>query len=215
MSQPNKSGKIEKKKKITDYTVKSQDKPKSIKIPLSTKRTSSALSPSENTQQAKKANMSQQEKSQELAEGKSEELKGVIGPLVTEVTQPLLMELKLLRESVDTRCSKLEEAITSQHQEVADEIHRLESSLTKQRDMANTELLHRINSNHEIINSVLKKNNILEKENMVLKEKLDKIEMNQLSNNVIITGVAEQTWETYEHTKQRVIDNGCITGKNR
>ena len=62
MPQPNKSGKIEKKKKITNYTVKNQDKLESIKITLSTKRTSSALSPSENTQQAKKANMSQQEK---------------------------------------------------------------------------------------------------------------------------------------------------------
>ena len=206
MPQPNKSGKIEKKKKITNYTVKNQDKPKTIKIPLSTKRTSSALSPSENTQQAKKANMSQSEKVQELAEGKSEELKGVIGPLIAEVTQPLLKELKLLRESVDTRCSQLEEAITSQHQEVMEEIHRLESSLTKQKDMANTELLHRINSNHEIINSVLKRNNSLGKENMVLKERLDKIEINQFSNNVIITGVAEQTWETNEHTKQRVID---------
>ena len=41
---------------------------------------------------------------------------------------------------------------------------------------------------------------------MILKERLDKIKMNQLSNNVIITGVAEQTWETYEHTKQWVID---------
>ena len=53
MPQPTKSGKIEKKKKITDYTVKNQDKPEIIKIPLSTKRTSSALSPSENPQQAK------------------------------------------------------------------------------------------------------------------------------------------------------------------
>ena len=30
--------------------------------------------------------------------------------------------------------------------------------------------------------------------------------MNQLSNNVIITRAAEQTWETYKHTKQWVID---------
>ena len=74
--------------------------------------------------------MLQAEKVQELAEGKSEELKEVIGPLIAEVTQPLLTELKLLRESVDTRYSKLEEAITSQCQEVMEEIHRLESSLT-------------------------------------------------------------------------------------
>ena len=53
---------------------------------------------------------------------------------------------------------------------------------------------------------MLKRNTSLERENMVLKERLDKIKMNQLSNNVIITGVAEQTWETYEHTKQWVID---------
>ena len=150
--------------------------------------------------------MSQAERVQELVEGKRGELKEVIGPLIAEVTQPLLTELKLLRESVDNKYSKLEEAITSQHQEVTEEIHRLESSLTKQKDTANTELLHRINSNHEIINSVLIRNNRLEKENMALKERLDKIEMNQLSNNVIITGVAEQTQETYEHTKQRVID---------
>ena len=56
---------------------------------MSTKRTSNALSPSENPQQAKKANMSQVEKVQELAEGKSKELKEVIGPLIAEVTQPL------------------------------------------------------------------------------------------------------------------------------
>ena len=150
--------------------------------------------------------MSQAEKVQDLVEGKRSELKEVIGPLIAEVTQPLLMELKLLRESVDSKYSKLEEAITSQRQEVTEEIHRLESSITKQRDVANTELLHKINSNHEIINRVLIRNESLEKENMALKERLGKIEMNQLSNNVIITGVAEQTWETYEHIKQRVLE---------
>ena len=155
--------------------------------------------------------MLQAEKVQEIVEGKRGELKEVIGPLIAEVTQPLLTELKLLRESVNSKYSKLEEAITSQHQEVTEEIHRIDSSITKQRDTANTELLHRINSNHEIINSVLTRNNSLEKENMALKERLDKIEMNQLSNNVIITGVAEQTWETYEHTKQRVIDTVVVS----
>ena len=114
--------------------------------------------------------------------------------------------MELLRESVDSKYSKLEEAITSQHQEVTEEIHRLESSIMKQGDVANTELLHKINSNQEMINRVLIRNDSLEKENMALKERLDKIEMNQFSNNVIITGVAEQTWETYEHTKQRVLD---------
>ena len=206
MPQLTKSGKTEKKKKITDYTVKNQDKPEVSRNPLSTKRTSSTLSSSDNPQQIKKVNMSQVEKAQAMAEGRGEELKEVIGPLIAEVTQPLLTELKLLRESVDTRYSKLEEAIMSQHQEVTEEIHRLESSLTTQKDLANADLLQKINYNQELINSVLKRNTSLEKENMVLKERLNRIEMNQFSNNVIITGVAEQTWETYKHTKQRVID---------
>ena len=54
------------------------------------------------------------------------------------------MELKLLRESVDSKYSKLEEAITSQRHEVTELIHRLESSIMKQSDVANTELLHNV-----------------------------------------------------------------------
>ena len=208
MPQPTKIVKTDKKRKITDFTIKTRDKPEAIKIniPVSTKRTSSSLSPTENLQQAKKPNMLQEEKALNTSESKKGELKEVIGPLIAEVTQPLLTELKLLRESVDSKYSKLEETITSQRQEVAEEIHKLESTITKQSNVANTELLNKINSNQEMINKVLIRNDGLEKENMALKERLDKIEMNQLSNNVIITGVAEQTWETYEHTKQRVLD---------
>ena len=208
MPQPTKVVKTDKKRKITDFTIKTHDKPEAIKIniPISTKRTSSSLSPTENLQQVKKPNMSQEEKTRNTSESKKGELKEVIRPLIAEVTQPLLTELKLLRESVDSKYSKLEETITSQRQEVAEEIHKLESTIMKQSNVANTELLNKINSNQEMINKVLIRNDGLEKENMALKERLDKIEMNQLSNNVIITGVAEQTWETYEHTKQRVLD---------
>ena len=63
----------------------------------------------------------------------------------------------------------MEEAITSQHQEVTEEMHRLESSLTTQKDLANADLLQKINYNQEVINSMLKRNTSLEKENMVLK----------------------------------------------
>ena len=47
---------------------------------------------------------------------------------------------------------------------------------------------------------------MLRKENNGLKDHLDQIEMNQFGNNVIITGILEQAWESYTHTKQRVID---------
>ena len=46
---------------------------------------------------------------------------------------------------------------------------------------------------------------MLRKENNALKDHPDQIEMNQLRNNVIITGILEQAWESYIHTKQRVI----------
>ena len=151
MPQPTKVVKTDKKRKITDFTIKTHDKPEAIKIniPVSTKRTSSSLSPTENLQQAKKPNMSQEEKTRNTSESKKGELKEVIGPLIAEVTQPLLTELKLLRESVDSKYSKLEETITSQRQEVAEEIHKLESTITKQSNVANTELLNKINSNQK------------------------------------------------------------------
>ena len=39
-----------------------------------------------------------------------------------------------------------------------------------------------------------------------LRSRLSKIETSQLSNNVIVMGVPEQTWKPYECTKQRVYD---------
>ena len=157
MPQPNRLINKDKKKKITDYTIKSQDKPETSKNPLPVKRSSSALSPSDNPNQMKKINMSQEEKVHDLSEGKGEKLKEVIGPLISEVTQPVLMELKLLRESVDTKYSKLEEAITSHQQEVTDEIHRLETSLAYQKDATNIELLQKFNSNQETLDMVLRR----------------------------------------------------------
>ena len=44
------------------------------------------------------------------------------------------------------------------------------------------------------------------KENKDLKERLTKIELAQLGNNVIISGMQEQCWESYSTTKDRVYD---------
>ena len=150
--------------------------------------------------------MANEENITESADVKKEELKDAIGPLIAEVTRPLIAKMKLLRESVDNKYSKLEDAISAQHQEVAEEIHKLEVSLTNQKEKANADLLNRINSNQQTIENILKRNQSLEKENTTLKDRLDRIEMDRLGNNVIITGIAEQTWETYEHTKQHVRD---------
>ena len=120
MPLPSKISNQGEKKKITDYTVKNLDNPGAETHSSSSKRSSSVLSPLENHHQAKKANMAQEESTITLVERQGVELKEVIGPLIAEVTQPLLTEIKLLRESVDNRYDKLEEAITSHHQEVTD-----------------------------------------------------------------------------------------------
>ena len=44
------------------------------------------------------------------------------------------------------------------------------------------------------------------KENIALKDRIVKIELNQLRNNFIIMGMQEQCWENYETTKERVYD---------
>ena len=68
------------------------------------------------------------------------------------------------------------------------------------------ECTNRIEKNSQDIRSLLDEYKILKHENISLKERISKIELNQLTNNVIITGVPKQQWEPYEVTKQHVLD---------
>ena len=52
----------------------------------------------------------------------------------------------------------------------------------------------------------MEENKILKQQYSLLNDRLNKIETNQLSNNVIITGVPEEPWETYSSTQQQVYD---------
>ena len=54
-------------------------------------------------------------------------------------------------------------------------------------------------------------NKQLHKENDHLIDRITKIEMTQLENNVIISGQPEQPWETYDLMKQHVIDTIAST----
>ena len=64
-------------------------------------------------------------------------------------------------------------------------------------------LTKKICKNDHKINTCLEENKLLRKENKDLKERLTKIELAQLGNNVIISGMQEQKWESYL-TKNRV-----------
>ena len=64
----------------------------------------------------------------------------------------------------------------------------------------------KVDTNSKSILKVLDENQELKRELKELKEHVSKIEMAQLNNNIIVTGIPEQPFETYEKTKQRLYD---------
>ena len=115
---------------------------------------------------------------------------------------PLVNEVRDLKDSVQAEYSKLEGIITNQQQT----IDKLEVTITTKQRETTLELTNQISCNTERLNTCLAENKILKKVNENLKEHLTQIELAQLENNVIISGMQEQPWETYDTTKKRVID---------
>ena len=189
------NSKGEKNKKITDYTIRNKEtkeRKESFKKTGASKRPIGSTSPTQELPATKKQIMSTGSEDQETKSG--ENLKELIGPLVSE--------MKLFNDKI----TKLQVDVTAQKLEVKEEIHKLEQSLITQRDQITEDLTKGIADNQRSICTILKENKELKQENQVLKERLDQIEINQLSNNLIITGIPENTWESYSHTKQRVTD---------
>ena len=108
---------------------------------------------------------------------------------INQALGPLIDEFKLLRESVDTV-----------HKDYAD----LKKTIFKQKDELKYELVDKIDRNTAQMTEISSENKALRKENVELKNRLDRIEQNQLQNNVIITGIPEGPYEPYSTTKLRV-----------
>ena len=115
-------------------------------------------------------------------------LQQALGPLVTE--------FKLLRESVNT---------------VHTDYKDLKQVISKQKEEIKHELIDKIDKNTTKMVEISQENRILRKENESLKSRLDRIEQNQLSNNVIITGIPEGPYEQYSITKLRVQEMIAVT----
>ena len=145
--------KSDKKRKITDYTIKGKEGKELIKRSILVKRTFSSVSPVEGDRKKGKHTMESEGTTAPTVVNKGEELKDVIGPLV--------VEMKMLRESMDNRITKLEDAIATQRQEVTEEIHKLEETVTSHRDTATEELQIQVKENQQAIGSILNKNKIL------------------------------------------------------
>ena len=115
-------------------------------------------------------------------------LKQALGPLITE--------FRLLRESVNTV-----------HQDYTD----LKHTISEQKEELKQDLSDKIDKNTTQLIEVSNENKILQKENEDLKTRLDCIEQNQLSNNVIITGIPEGPYEQYSTMKLRVQEMIAVT----
>ena len=109
---------------------------------------------------------------------------------------PLVAEFKLLRESVNT---------------VHTDYKDLKQVISKQKEEIKHELIDKIDKNTTKLVEISQENRILRKENESLKSRLDRIEQNQLSNNVIITGIPKGPYEQYSITKLRVQEMIAVT----
>ena len=109
---------------------------------------------------------------------------------------PLISEFHHLRESVDT---------------VHADYANLKVTISKQASTATADMVSKTESNSRQLTNIAIENLNLCKENKELQDRLTKVEVTQLSNNIIITGIQEGPFEPYHTTKLRVYEMIAIT----
>ena len=107
--------------------------------PQSTKRLCSQLSPTDDDQQPKKANIIPGENDNDIPTN------------YVQLLDPLLIQFKSLRESVDNKVGSLENAIHQQRKEVSDELHKIDCSLNRHKEEITQQLHCEIQSNKDDI----------------------------------------------------------------
>ena len=122
---------------------------------------------------------------------------------------PLIDEVHSLKENLDRnynrldeKYSQLERSISTRKEDTNKDFQDLKDLLLRQQDEITQKVSSQIETNNSSINAILEENKILKWQYSLLNNRLNKIETNQLSNNVIITGVPEEPWETYSSTQQ-------------
>ena len=137
-----------------------------------------------------------------------QELKGL-----QELLTPLIDEVHSLKENMDCnynrldeKYSQLEKSISTQKEDTMKDFKDLKELLLRQQDEITQKVSSQIETSNSSINAPWEENKILKWQYSLLNDRLNKIETNQLSNNIIITGVPEEPWETYSSTQQCVFD---------
>ena len=114
---------------------------------------------------------------------------------IKDAIAPIISEIQLLRESVHSDYNKLH----------TDYVELKESITTRSSEIAE-KLNLKIDANTEKISQMINENKLLHRENASLKDRISKIESNQVRNNIIISGIPESKWEPYNTTVARIHD---------
>ena len=125
---------------------------------------------------------------------------------ISKIMEPILEEFKSLKETIENTASQMEQNYNKLEKGLATDISRLETMITNQKKEIVSEINEMVEVNAIDIQKLVTENKYLRVECDGLRSRLSKIETSQLSNNVIVMGIPEQTWEPYECTKQRVYD---------
>ena len=150
----------------------SRDSPKLITAYLekSKKRDNRVLSPVEQEHQSKKPNKGKKDVTKNMALVPNKDKSDLITAKtemdnIKELLVPLLEKVDELKQSVDNKYSKLEDAITIQKSEVSNEIHKLEQTITSQREELKSSLSHQIKENNMKVQQMVNENVELRQEN--------------------------------------------------
>ena len=122
------------------------------------------------------------------------ELKVIIGSL--------LEEMRSLRNMVHHDITDLQKAISQQKTDIS----KLEKSVLESKNDIRKYLTDKVENSMQMIQLILDENKTLKRENDKLKERMSQLEKSQLENNVLISGQPEEPWETYDRTKERVLE---------
>ena len=94
--------------------------------------------------------------------------------------------------------------MAAQKREISEELEHLKTIITDQKEEIISEISVKVDTNSKNIIRVLEENKELKRENDELKDRVSKIQSAQLSNNIIVTGIPEQPFETCNKTKQHM-----------
>ena len=175
------------------------------KNPNALKRSSSLLSPLESSHQQKKPNIQTSSTPPSLPMDNKKDihsddldatkLADAAQTAIKEATAPILSEIQLLRETVHSDYKKLHTNYTELKDSITSKSNKVAESLNK-----------KIDANTEKITQMIDENRLLWRENASLKDCVSSLELNQVWNNIIISGILESKWEPYDTTVARVHD---------